>query len=255
MINQKSKVYFYLFVSALSKFCSHNLSECRLLPVCVCSAMLGSKISGAMQEPIMAVFNSRAVHHGVVAHHYLHALGFSYTLILLRRRRLELFLKPLLLILLRNLHIRSRVERIRTILDVFLKFDVEQIQNALEGDLIGAQSLLLTLLLALQAQPNFVLQAKLASGQHAFAAPEKHVVPLANARIAGTLVEVLVVFLAPLALEVLFVPYSVLLGIEKLELHLINVPRSRLVEPAVQAFFVLALLVDQLLLRGKLLCE
>ena len=92
-----------------------------------------------------------------------------------------------------------------------------------------------------------MLKAKFASRLYAFAASEKHVVLLADTWVAGTLVQVLVIFLATLTLKVSSVSYSVLWRIKNFELHLVYVARSRLVVPPVQALLVLALLVDQFL--------
>ena len=103
----------------------------------------------------------------------------------------------------------------------------------MQSDIVGAEGLMSTLVLALQRKGDFVLQAKLASGQCAFAASQKHVMPLAEAGIVGTLIQVLVIILTTLTLEVFSVSFSVLRRIKNLELLLIYVPRSRLVEPPV----------------------
>jgi len=67
---------------------------------------------------------------------------------------------------------------------------------------------------------------------------------LAKAGVARTLVQVFVVFFTTLTLIVFAVFYPFLLWIENLKLHLVNVTRSRLVEPAIQAFIVLAKIID-----------
>ena len=60
----------------------------------------------------------------------------------------------------------------------------------------------------------------------------------AKARAAGTLIKILIILFAALALVVFVVLLSVFLRIEYLELDLINEARSGLVKPPKQTFFV-----------------
>lgn len=79
-----------------------------------------------------------------------------------------------LLLLLLNLH---AIVRIGTVLDILIKLDIEEIQDTLQRDLVGGQRAVV--LVAVDRQRHLLLQAKLARGQRAFAAPQQHVLPLA----------------------------------------------------------------------------
>lgn len=70
----------------------------------------------------------------------------------------------------------------------------------------------------------------------------------AKARAAGTLIKILIILFAALALVVFVVLLSVFLRIEYLELDLINEARSGLVKPPKQTFFVFAFVINYLLL-------
>lgn len=75
---------------------------------------------------------------------------------------------------------------------------------------------------------------------------------LAEAGIARTLIEVLIVFIASLTFEIPTVSDTFMFGIEDFELNLVDVARSRVVKPTVETFLVLAQLINHSLPFAKL---
>ena len=108
--------------------------------------------------------------------------------------------------------------------------------------------MLTILLLTLEAQAGLEVQAKLAVRQRTFAAPEKNVVlPTITLILSASLVQILIILLALLALEVSFVSGSLGGRVEDLELHLVDVAWGGFVEPSLETLLVLAELVYGLL--------
>lgn len=145
-----------------------------------------------------------------------------------------------------NLHI---VVWIGTVLQVLVEFDVEQVQNALEGHLARGHSLVG--ILRLVGEANFLFKAKLAGRKCTFATPHEYVLSFAEARIVRTLVQVLVRFLATLTVKYIIVFALLPLWVVNLQCHLVDEPRSRLVKPTLHTFFIFALIVNQSLSFGR----